>query len=45
MHAVTQLLDRLAAADESQFLVAWTEPMLTGRSGCVCCEIGRVMSS
>ena len=32
MHAVTQLLDRLAAADESQFLVAWTEQMLTGRS-------------
>ena len=32
MHAVTQLLDRLAAADESHFLVAWTEPMLTGRS-------------
>jgi len=24
MHAVTQLLDRLAAADEAQFLVAWT---------------------
>ena len=32
MHAVTQLLDRLAAADESQFLVSWTEQMLTGRS-------------
>ena len=32
MHAVTQLLDRLAAADESQFLVAWTEQMLSGRS-------------
>ena len=32
MHAVTQLLDRLAAADESQFLVAWTEQMLTGRT-------------
>jgi tetratricopeptide (TPR) repeat protein len=32
MHAVTQLLDRLAAADEAQFLVAWTEQMLTGRS-------------
>src|SRR5690349_9191957 len=32
MHAVTQLLDRLAAADESQFLVGWTEQMLTGRS-------------
>jgi len=32
MHAVTQLLDRLAAADESQFLVAWTEQMLTGRA-------------
>lgn len=32
MHAVTQLLDRLAAADESQFLVMWTEQMLTGRS-------------
>lgn len=32
MHAVTQLLDRLAAADESQFLVQWTEQMLSGRS-------------
>src|SRR5437763_6343552 len=32
MHAVTQLLDRLAAADEAQFLVAWTEQMLSGRS-------------
>jgi len=32
MHAVTQLLDRLAAADESQFIVSWTEQMLTGRS-------------
>ena len=32
MHAVTQLLDRLAAADEAQFLVAWTEQMLTGRA-------------
>ena len=32
MPAVTQLLDRLAAADESQFLVTWTEQMLTGRS-------------
>jgi hypothetical protein len=32
MHAVTQLLDRLAAADESPFLVAWTEQMLSGRS-------------
>jgi tetratricopeptide (TPR) repeat protein len=32
MHAVTQLLDRLAAADESQFLVTWTEQMLSGRS-------------
>jgi hypothetical protein len=32
MHAVTQLLDRLAAADESQFLVSWTEQMLTGRA-------------
>ena len=32
MHAVTQLLDRLAAADEAQFLVTWTEQMLSGRS-------------
>lgn len=32
MHAVTQLLDRLAAADESQFLVTWTEGMLSGRA-------------
>lgn len=32
MHAVTQLLDRLAAADESQFLVSWTEQMLSGRA-------------
>lgn len=32
MHAVTQLLDRLAAADESKFLVSWTEQMLTGRA-------------
>ncbi|MBX3234383.1 MAG: hypothetical protein KF837_44235 [Labilithrix sp.] len=32
MHAVTQLLDRLAAADESQFLVTWTEQMLSGRA-------------
>ncbi|MDB4944073.1 MAG: hypothetical protein JWP97_3607 [Labilithrix sp.] len=32
LHAVTQLLDRLAAADEAQFLVTWTEQMLTGRS-------------
>ncbi len=32
MAAVTQLLDRLAAADESQFLVTWTEQMLTGRA-------------
>jgi tetratricopeptide (TPR) repeat protein len=32
MHAVTQLLDRLAAADEAPFLVAWTEQMLTGRA-------------
>ncbi|HEY8073123.1 MAG TPA: hypothetical protein VIF62_03420, partial [Labilithrix sp.] len=32
MHAVTQLLDRLAAADEAAFLVAWTEQMLSGRS-------------
>jgi hypothetical protein len=31
VHAVSQLLDRLAAADESQFLVSWTEQMLTGR--------------
>lgn len=32
MHAVTQLLDRLAAADEAQFLVSWTEQMLGGRA-------------
>lgn len=32
MHAVTQLLDRLAAADEAQFLVTWTEQMLSGRA-------------
>jgi len=32
MHAVTQLLDRLAAADEAQFLVSWTEQMLSGRA-------------
>jgi len=32
MHAVTQLLDRLAAADEAQFLVTWTESMLSGRA-------------
>jgi tetratricopeptide (TPR) repeat protein len=32
MHAVTQLLDRLAAADEAQFLVNWTEQMLSGRA-------------
>lgn len=32
MHAVTQLLDRLAAADEAQFLVMWTEQMLSGRA-------------
>src|SRR5688500_9131138 len=32
MLAVTQLLDRLAAADEAQFLVTWTEQMLSGRS-------------
>jgi tetratricopeptide (TPR) repeat protein len=32
MSAVTQLLDRLAAADEAPFLVAWTEQMLTSRS-------------
>lgn len=32
MPAVTQLLDRLAAADEAQFLVTWTEQMLGGRS-------------
>jgi tetratricopeptide (TPR) repeat protein len=30
--AVTQLLDRLAAADEAQFLVTWTEQMLSGRA-------------
>ncbi len=32
MHAVVQLLDRLASTDDAQFLVAWTEQMLTGRS-------------
>jgi tetratricopeptide (TPR) repeat protein len=32
MHAVTQLLDRLAAADEAPFLVTWTEQMLSGRT-------------
>lgn len=32
MHAVTQLLDRLAAADEAPFLVTWTEQMLSGRA-------------
>ena len=32
MHAVAQLLDRLAAADEAQFLVSWTEQMLSGRT-------------
>ena len=32
MHAVTQLLDRLAAADEAQFLVTWTEQILSGRA-------------
>ena len=32
MHAVTQLLDRLAASDESQFIVTWTEQMLSSRS-------------
>lgn len=32
MHAVTALLDRLAAADEAQFLVTWTEGMLSGRA-------------
>ncbi len=32
MPAVTQLLDRLAAADEAQFLVTWTEQMLSGRA-------------
>jgi hypothetical protein len=32
MTAVTQLLDRLAAADEAQFLVTWTEQMLSGRA-------------
>lgn len=32
MHAVAQLLDRLAAADEAQFLVTWTEQMLSGRA-------------
>ena len=32
MHAVTQLLDRLAAADEAQFIVTWTEQMLSGRA-------------
>lgn len=32
IHAVTQLLDRLAAADDAQFLVAWSEQLLGGRS-------------
>lgn len=32
MHAVTQLLDRLAAADEAQYMVTWTEQLLSGRS-------------
>jgi tetratricopeptide (TPR) repeat protein len=32
MHAITQLLDRLSAADESQFLVGWTEQMISGRA-------------
>lgn len=32
MLAVTQLLDRLAAADEAQYLVTWTEQMLSGRA-------------
>jgi tetratricopeptide (TPR) repeat protein len=32
MAAVSQLLDRLAAADESQFLVTWTEQVLSGRA-------------
>ena len=32
MHAVAQLLDRLAAADEAAFLVTWTEQMLSGRA-------------
>lgn len=32
LHAVTQLLDRLAAADETPFLVTWTEQMLSGRA-------------
>lgn len=31
MHAVTQLLDRLAAADDAPFLVAWTEQLLGSR--------------
>ena len=32
MHAVTQLLDRLAAADEAQFIVAWCESLMGTRS-------------
>lgn len=32
LHAVTALLDRLAAADEAAFIVSWTEQMLTGRA-------------
>lgn len=32
LHAVTALIDRLAACDESAFLVTWTEQMLSGRA-------------
>ncbi len=32
MSAVAHLVDRLAAADDSHFLVTWTEQMLSGRS-------------
>ncbi len=32
LHAVTTLLDRLAAADEAAFIVTWTEQMMSGRA-------------